>query len=54
MVRREGPFSVLWDDELRGRFDAAILDLIEQAPYLAVTVQIDKKAHLETYQGVRP
>lgn len=50
MVRREGVFAVLWDDELRSRFDAAMLSLFEDAPYLAVTVQIDKKAHLETYQ----
>jgi hypothetical protein len=49
IVRREGPFAVLRDDGVRDAFDAKLLALFDLAPYLAITVQIDKRAHLETY-----
>jgi hypothetical protein len=49
IMRREGRFNTLRDDGVKAAFDAELLDLIDKCPYLAITVQIDKKAHLETY-----
>lgn len=49
IMRREGPFAVLRDEGLRQAFDTRLLDLILTLPYLAVTVTIDKKQHLEKY-----
>lgn len=49
ILRREGPFASLRDPDIGSRFDATILELLRSAPYLAITVQIDKKAHWETY-----
>ena len=49
IVRREGAFACLRDPELSRKFNALLLDAIAMAPYLVLTVQIDKKQHLEEY-----
>jgi Protein of unknown function (DUF3800) len=49
IIRREGPFAALWDPDIGPKFDAGLLTLFRECPYLAVTVQIDKRAHLDTY-----
>lgn len=50
IVRREGCFSVLRDDSARARFDADLLALIDEQPFQAITVAIDKREHLERYR----
>lgn len=49
IVRREGPFAVLHDPHRRSLFDADILALVGKTPYIAITVTIDKQAHLARY-----
>lgn len=49
IVRREGIFATLHDPAIGSSFDNALIDAIKTAPYLAITVQIDKKKHLDTY-----
>ena len=49
MLRREGVFACLREPDIGPAFDAALLGLLSGVPYLASTVQMDKKAHLETY-----
>lgn len=49
IVRREGYFSVLQDDEKRARFDADLLEIIEDQPFQVITVTIDKRERLERY-----
>jgi hypothetical protein len=49
IVRREGAFAALYDEELAAAFNTALLAMFRDVPYLAITVQIDKLAHLETY-----
>src|SRR4051812_44770837 len=49
IVRREGAFACLHEPEVRHRFDQGILDLLARVPYIAITVTIDKKLHLEKY-----
>lgn len=49
IMRREGPFAVFHDDELRARFDGQTLTLFRELPYLATTVAIDKKQHHDLY-----
>lgn len=49
IVRREGPFAALRDVALSSKFNAALLECLSESPYLVVTVQIDKKAHLDSY-----
>jgi hypothetical protein len=49
IVRREGAFACLRNPDLCKKFDDLMLDVIEQAPYRALTVQIDKKQHLDEY-----
>jgi hypothetical protein len=46
LIRRDGPFATL-RDHLRD--NSCILDLFKTLPYRAITVQIDKQQHLETY-----
>jgi len=43
------PFTVLKDASKRTAFDAALFDLIEQAPYRVITVVIDKREHQAKY-----
>lgn len=49
IIRREATFAPLRDPETAAEFDAALLAALRSAPYLAVTVQIDKRLHWETY-----
>ena len=49
VMRREGPFAILRDDGMRAAFDNQLADVITNAPYLVITVQIDKRQHLEMY-----
>lgn len=53
IMRSEGCFSPLKDDEARGRFNEDLLRIMRDQPYLAITVTIDKKQHLETYETWR-
>ncbi len=49
IVRREGIFACLRAPDLSEKVSSRLLHTIKTAPYLALTVQIDKKQHLETY-----
>jgi Protein of unknown function (DUF3800) len=49
IVRREGPFSVLRDNALSEEFDKRLLVLFERLPYLASTIVLDKKRHIDLY-----
>jgi hypothetical protein len=49
IVRREGKFAILRDEEPRRIFDEGLRLFISDMPYLATTVTIDKRAHLSTY-----
>ena len=42
-------FKALRDPPTLELFNRSILALFEELPYLAITVLIDKKAHLERY-----
>ncbi len=50
IVRREGCFSVLANDEARAAFDADLIRLFEDQPYQVMTVTIDKRDHLDRYK----
>jgi hypothetical protein len=47
--RKKAPFTFLEDAAVRERFNALLLDLIEDAKYKAITAHIDKKEHRERY-----
>lgn len=49
IVRREGIFIALRDPNIASNFDNALIDAIKTAPYLVITVQIDKKKYLDKY-----
>jgi hypothetical protein len=49
IMRREGPFAILRNEETKIAFDAGVLSLVRECPYLATTVNIDKREHLSTY-----
>jgi hypothetical protein len=49
IVRREGAFGVLRNAKKLAHFNKEIIRLFSELPYLAITVQIDKKLHLEKY-----
>jgi hypothetical protein len=49
ILRREGVFAALRDPEKLERFNDTMLRFYAEFPYLAITVVIDKKQHLETY-----
>jgi hypothetical protein len=53
IVRQQGCFATLRDAAVRSRFDAALLDIIEEQPFQVITVTIDKKEHLERYRAWR-
>jgi hypothetical protein len=53
IVRREGPFAILRDRDIALAFDAGLLELIAKMPYIAITVTIDKREHLERYLAWR-
>lgn len=48
ILRREKDFIILNDDALRNRFDAEMLILLRQLPYLISTVVIDKFEYVKT------
>lgn len=50
LVRREPPFECLWDQETNKAWETRLLQLIEELPYIAITVMIDKIEHSEKYQ----
>jgi Protein of unknown function (DUF3800) len=50
IVRREGPFAVLRDPDADQAFRLRLLNAIRSMPYIAITVTIDKKEHLDRYQ----
>ncbi|MGH6951006.1 MAG: DUF3800 domain-containing protein, partial [Vitreimonas sp.] len=50
LMRREGPFVTLHNEDVRAQFDDELIEMLKRLPYLVNTVQIDKKAHLETYK----
>ena len=49
IMRREGPYAALRNPEVAKAFDASLLDALHTSPYLAITIQIDKRAHWEAY-----
>lgn len=49
IVRRERAFAVLRNPDTKASFDKWMLRYYAAFPYLAITVLIDKKLHLETY-----
>jgi len=50
LVRKEPPFECLWDADTNKAWEARLLKLIEELPYIAITVMIDKREHSEKYQ----
>ncbi|HCG30760.1 MAG TPA: hypothetical protein DEU95_13850 [Chloroflexi bacterium] len=50
VLRRQGPFKILLDDNVRSRFNADLMSLIRHLDYVVITAVIDKRAHLEKYQ----
>jgi hypothetical protein len=53
IMRAEGYFRPLRDPAKREPFNIDILRIIRDQPYLAITVMIDKKRHLEQYERWR-
>ncbi len=51
IMRREGIFSALRDKGKAEEFDMALLTLIRDCPYLAITIAIDKREHLDRYKA---
>jgi hypothetical protein len=49
IVRKEPPFEALWDPTINAQWQIRILGLIETMPYIAITVLIDKHAHVQRY-----
>lgn len=49
IMRREGVFAALRDEDLKLKFDEGMLRLFRELPYLVLTVVIDKRDHMETY-----
>lgn len=50
LIRGEGAFAVLRDTDIKKEFDKELLRLFRELKYLVITVQIDKKLHLDTYR----
>jgi hypothetical protein len=49
IMQRKGVFSVLKDNDLRQRFNAALIDFVGELCGPAITVSIDKQEHAEKY-----
>lgn len=49
IIRKEEPFEALQDPDVNAEWERRILDLIERLPYIANSVLIDKKAHVDRY-----
>lgn len=50
IVRREGSFSIFRNAARQQSFNQDLLKIIEDQPFLVMTVVIDKLEHLERYQ----
>ena len=49
IVRNDRPFDSLRDPTINAQWQTGILGLIQKLPYIALTVLIDKHAHVEKY-----
>jgi hypothetical protein len=49
IVRKEAPFQALQSPEINAQWQTRILGLIQTLPYIAITVLIDKHAHVQRY-----
>jgi len=49
IVNGRPPFHSLKDPDIRSKFDAKLLELLERWEYVVMSVCIDKKRHRETY-----
>jgi hypothetical protein len=50
MINKKGPFSVLWNSNVKKKFDTELLKALECWEYKVVTVVIDKLVHREQYK----
>lgn len=50
IMRRDGRFAKLRDPDVSAKFDQKLLAIVEECPYLAITVAIDKRMHLKQYE----
>lgn len=50
IIDKTPPFDRLADPTIRAQFDAAIMALIAESSYVALTIQIDKQAHIDKYK----
>lgn len=48
-MRKEGPFSVLQNQDVLQSFNDQLINLITHLPYRVITVTIDKQEHLKRY-----
>ena len=53
IINLRGAFGRLRDENIREKFDNELLKLLELWQYVIITVCLDKKRHLETYQSWR-
>ena len=53
MLNGNGPFSVLKDPNVRAQFDERLLSYLRDEQYIAITVTIDKREHLNRYMTWR-
>ncbi|KAB2944105.1 MAG: DUF3800 domain-containing protein [Hyphomicrobium sp.] len=49
IMRRQGPFAVLHNEEARRQFDERLIQLLTDLPYVVITVVIDKRQHKQQY-----
>jgi hypothetical protein len=49
IVRKEPPFEILQDNVANAVWERRLLKLLEDLPYIAIVVTIDKKAHVDKY-----
>jgi len=48
--KRDYPFTLLCNEQVRGHFDERLLHWFEESKYTAFAVLIDKRAHVEKYR----
>lgn len=51
IVNKTGAFTKLNDDSIRGQFDEQFLSLLDEMDYCVCSIVLDKKTHLERYEG---
>ena len=49
IINRRGPFGLLCQESVEKKFNAGLLNVIEQAKFKMVCVMIDKRSHLKHY-----